>query len=345
MRLLFASPFPYLPDNISGRETTTHAMVLRLVARGVAAAVFAGLPPEAERDTPARVRCDQDLGYPVFRAARPQAAYAEVLAAWRPDCAVLPLSPPCAPLAAIGLAARVRAAFLVTSAAPDDLATQVIGQPGIAVIANSDFTARRLETMFGERPPVLPPLIEPGHYRVDPAGDSVLMINPTPQKGAEIFFRLAAAYPEIPFLAVESWQVSDGWRTVLMNRARALGNVALWPAVEDTREAYARARLMLAPSVFEETFGRIVAEAQVSGIPALVSDRGALPETLGGGGLAVPLDAGFDAWAAALGRIWADPAPYAAAALAESRRPERAPEAIIGRLLQILGTLQDPAAR
>jgi glycosyltransferase involved in cell wall biosynthesis len=199
------------------------------------------------------------------------------------------------------------------------------------LIANSDFTARRIETLFGIRPPVMPPVIEPERYRVDPPGDSVLLVNPSLRKGVELFFRLAAARPDIPFLAVESWTVYDTWRTVLMNRARALDNVALWPPVEDMREAYARARLVLMPSIHEETFGRVVAEAQVSGIPALVSDRGALPETLAGGGVVVPVDAGIDAWSAALDRLWSDADAYRAAsdaALAASTRPERRPERI-----------------
>jgi glycosyltransferase involved in cell wall biosynthesis len=105
------------------------------------------------------------------------------------------------------------------------------------------------------------------------------------------------------------------------------------------REAYAKARLVLMPSTHEETFGRVVAEAQVSGIPALTSDRGALPETLGGGGLSAPLDSGFEAWHAAFNRLWDDRAFYdrsAAAALAESTAEDRAPDRIAERFLDFL---------
>jgi glycosyltransferase involved in cell wall biosynthesis len=196
--------------------------------------------------------------------------------------------------------------------------------------------------VLGVTPPVVLPLIEPELYRMAPTGDAVLMVNPTLLKGVETFFRLAAARPSIPFLAVESWAISDAWRTVLTNRARALGNIELWPQVEDIREALARARVVLMPSIHEETFGRAVAEAQVSGIPALVADRGALPETLGGGGLAVPLDAGTEDWASALDQIWSDAAAYrryASAASAEAERPERAPDRIADRFLEILSGL------
>ena len=49
--------------------------------------------------------------------------------------------------------------------------------------------------------------------------------------------------------------------------------------------------MALAPSLVEETWGRIVSEAQVSGIPALGSDRGASPETVTAGGVVMAADA------------------------------------------------------
>jgi glycosyltransferase involved in cell wall biosynthesis len=334
MRVLFANPHPYLPDSTSGRDVGIHEQALRWRAGGIDVAVFcrrAGPGGAFERD--------DALGYPVYRAAEPAASFGAVLADWHPDIAIYPFAPRSLPLVGLGLRAGVKAALQVTGIEGADLALSPLAHADLALVAVSDFAARRIETLHGLRPPVVPPLIEPERYRVARAGDAVLLVNPSLRKGVELFFRLAAARPDIPFLAVESWTVSDTWRTVLMNRARSLNNVALWPAVEDMREAYARARLVLMPSIHEETFGRVVAEAQLSGIPALVSERGALPETLGAGGLAVPLDAGLDAWRAALGRLWDDQAFYAqcaAAARAQSSREDRAPDRISARLLDLL---------
>jgi glycosyltransferase involved in cell wall biosynthesis len=337
MRILFANPHPYLPESTSGREISIHSLALRWGAQGIAVAVCA----ERASAGGAFAR-DEALGYPVYRVAKPLAGFGAVLAEWRPSVAIYPFGPLSLPLVALGLQAGVKAALHVTNIESSDLAANPLARPEIALVANSDFTARRIETLLGIRPPVVPPLIEPERYRVERAGDSVLLVNPSLRKGAELFFRLAEARPEIPFLAVESWPIGGAWRTVLMNRARALGNIALWPVVEDMREAYARARLVLMPSVHEETFGRVVAEAQVSGIPALVSARGALPETLGQGGLAVPLDAGLDPWLQALDRFCTDPAFYtqcAEAALAESTRGDRAPDRIASAFLDLLGRL------
>jgi glycosyltransferase involved in cell wall biosynthesis len=332
MRILFANPHPYLPDSTSGREISIHSLALRWQQSGVDVAVL------CERKEAAFAR-DDALGYPVYRAPNTLAGFAPVLADWKPTVAIYPFGPLSLPLAALGLQAGVKAVLHVTNVEASDLGASPLQRSDLMLIANSDFTARRVETLLGLRPPVVPPLIEPERYGVAQAGDSVLLVNPSLRKGVELFFRLAAARPDIPFLAVESWTVHDTWRTVLMNRARALDNVALWPPVEDMREAYACARLVLMPSIHEETFGRVVAEAQVSGIPALVSDRGALPETLGGGGLGVPLDAGFDAWLGAFNRLWDDRAFYescAAAARAESTSLDRAPDRIADRFLELL---------
>jgi glycosyltransferase involved in cell wall biosynthesis len=330
MRLLFGNPHPYLPDSTSGRDVGIHEQALRWCAGGIAVAVFC-----ARAGIGAGFQRDETLGYPVYRAGNPAEAFAAVVADWQPEVALYPFAPPSFPLLDLGLRAGVKAALHVANV--ESVAASP--RPEIALITVSDFAARRIETLLGLRPPAVPPLIEPARYRVAQPGDAVLLVNPSLRKGVELFFRMAEARPDIPFLAVESWTVHDAWRTVLMNRARALNNVELWPPVEDMREAYARARLILMPSIHEETFGRVVAEAQISGIPALVSDRGALPETLGGGGLAVPLDAGIDVWLAALDRLWLDRAFYdrcAAAARAESTAEARDPARISARLLDIL---------
>ena len=98
------------------------------------------------------------------------------------------------------------------------------------------------------------------------------------------------------------------------------------------RAVYRRARLLLAPSPWEEAWCRVVTEAQFSGIPALASDRGGLPESVGPGGLLVPADAPHDAWLTALGRMWDDPDQLdalSAAARRHAARPEIRPESII----------------
>src|SRR5690554_6249242 len=63
------------------------------------------------------------------------------------------------------------------------------------------------------------------------------------------------------------------------------GAVVVTPTTRDMRPVYGRARLLLAPSLWWESFGRVAAEAMLNGIPAIVSNRGGLPEVVGEGGV------------------------------------------------------------
>ena len=58
---------------------------------------------------------------------------------------------------------------------------------------------------------------------------------------------------------------------------------------------FALTRILLVPSVWQEPFGRVAAEAMINGIPPLVGNRGALPHVfggdfaVGGGGRVLPI--------------------------------------------------------
>ena len=58
----------------------------------------------------------------------------------------------------------------------------------------------------------------------------------------------------------------------------------LRPGRVDALEVIASADLCVVPSLFEETFGLVAAEAMAAGVPVVVSDCGALPDVVGGAG-------------------------------------------------------------
>ena len=60
------------------------------------------------------------------------------------------------------------------------------------------------------------------------------------------------------------------------------------PATPRPADFFALTKILLVPSLFPEPFGRVAAEALINGIPPLVSDRGALPETVAGAGRVLP---------------------------------------------------------
>ncbi|WP_020468664.1 glycosyltransferase [Zavarzinella formosa] len=156
------------------------------------------------------------------------------------------------------------------------------------------------------------------------SGQFITFVNPVPDKGVFVFARiiveLGRRRPDIPFLVVESrgradWLARTGVDLVglpTVHRMANSGNPAAF---------YALSRAILMPSLWNESLGRVAAEALVNGLPVVASDRGALPETLGSAGLCLPLPAHctpesrlppsadeVSAWCAEIERLWDDAA-------------------------------------
>lgn len=102
----------------------------------------------------------------------------------------------------------------------------------------------------------------------------VTMINPCPYKGDSIFRALASEHPTIPFAAVPTWGADDRTRGQLQQ----LPNVRLLEPSDDIDEILAQTRILLVPSLWPESFGYVVPEAMLRGIPVLASNLGGLPE-------------------------------------------------------------------
>ncbi len=143
-----------------------------------------------------------------------------------------------------------------------------------------------------------PPLIEADI--VPSARDPVFFtfVNPVQRKGMFFFIRLADELsrrrPDIPLLILDA----HGRAAQMVGAAAQRGidlrrhaNIMLAPKVAAPREFLRVTRAVLMPSLWEEPFGRVAAEAQLAGIPAIVSDRGGLPEAVGDGGFVLPIPA------------------------------------------------------
>lgn len=179
-------------------------------------------------------------------------------------------------------------------------------------VANSAFTAQRVHEHVRCDVPVFPPLIDTNIYRVERSSEDsfVTFINPVSKKGLTIALSVAKAMPATRFLFCEGWpQSASQWET-LKRRCESVGNISLMRRQNDMRRVYGMTRVLLVPSQCEEAWGRIVTEAQVSGIPCVVSDRGGLRESCGKGGIVVPHDAPPEVWVYELQRLLTDDALY-----------------------------------
>jgi glycosyltransferase involved in cell wall biosynthesis len=168
----------------------------------------------------------------------------------------------------------------------------------------------------------------------------VTFINPSLHKGTTVFARLAdmlgQARPDIPIMIVQSANDATGLATIPGLDLTRYPQIVASPPIADARDLYSLTKILVVPSVFHEPFGRVAAEAMINGIPALVSDRGALPETVGDGGIVLPLPDWMEPsgrrvpdaeevrpWFDAVTRLWDDADAYrqvATAARATARR-------------------------
>ena len=100
------------------------------------------------------------------------------------------------------------------------------------------------------------------------------MINPCIEKGLDIFLELASRFPRFQFAAVPTWGADDN----VISSLTSCPNVRMIPPADSVDSIFEQTRILLVPSVWYETFGYIVVEAMLRGIPVLASNIGGLPE-------------------------------------------------------------------
>lgn len=319
MRILIASCHPYIPELRGGAQSSTNELALALRERGHTVGVVAGLAGLGLFGFIRRVRLkllhrkwviDRQLGYSVYRAWFPRLHIAAMARDFRPDVVMLQSGFPVA-LARALIPTKIPIVMYFHNVETDDLGGDLTEVDNLTFIANSNFTAGRFARDYGISSKVVYPMVDQARYATPTTRENVTFINPHPHKGVDIALGVAEACPEIPFVFVKTWNLSRQDEGFLADKLRGLHNVTLIQPTSDMKPVYGRSRIILAPSRWEEAFGRIAAEAHISGIPVVGSNRGGLPEAIGGGGVIVDVDAPIEQWAAAVRRLWHDQQYYA----------------------------------
>lgn len=338
MRVLFASVYPHLPDIVGGLQTTTDNMCIALRDAGVDVAVLCGTHEVCPAPGHLPTRRDESLGYTVIRTPDPVDALPLIAAAWDPTVIVVQTGTTLLPMVTQSLATGRATAVYLHNVEPHQLGGFLAPDPRLVYLSNSDFTARRWKVLSGIDSVVVPPLVLPERYLVPRDGDRVLYVNPVPIKGVEIMLGLAGLCPDIPFLVAESWGLDPAWQAHCRQRAALLENVEWTAPTDDMRTLYRRCRTLLMPSIWEEAFGRTAVEAQINGIPVVASNRGALPQTVGAGGVLVDPHAPLPVWADALRRAYMPSPAYDALSSAARENAFRTAAAPLftGRFLTLL---------
>ena len=179
-------------------------------------------------------------------------------------------------------------------------------QQATYTVANSEFTAAKIEDLFGIDSIIIYPPIDIKKYHVKYNNEGyVTMVNPRAEyKGTDIFINIASTLFDEEFLLVGPIESSK-----IKKQVKQTPNITHWEWCEDMREAYSESKVVVVPSRVEESFGRVPAEAMVSGIPCVVSNRGGLPEVVGDTGEVVNDVENINSWITAIHRALNDHHP------------------------------------
>ncbi len=231
-----------------------------------------------------------------------------------------------------------------------------------AVLVGSRFAAEYYHEVLGRNCVELPDLVERDRILTEPTGlGSVLIVNPTVERGAYVFARVAEELgrrrPDIPLLAV-SGPKSEAELSSCGLDLRSCGRVEVMARPANARQYWQRARICLLPSLCWESQPRPAIEAMIRGIPVLGSDRPGVAEALGSDGLILPLPARLtpatrvvptaaevEPWIQAIVRLWDEPGYYSdRSRMAREEARRWSPEPLTGRYLQFFRELGSRSA-
>ncbi len=160
------------------------------------------------------------------------------------------------------------------------------------IVANSKYSQIMLLKSLGLKSLLSYPLINTNQYLTKTNSKKyITVVNYKKEKGRDILRKIARLLPEQKFLAVRSWEKMTNKGILRENNVTVIG------PVKDMRQVYRQTKLLLAPSLLKETFGRVILEAAINGIPVIASNVGGQHEALGEGGILVDNYQNAQTWA------------------------------------------------
>lgn len=166
------------------------------------------------------------------------------------------------------------------------------------VITPSSFAAAYYKERLGINMSVVAPLMRPCMQGTlqkieESSKQYALFVNPEIGKGVCFFIAIAR----------EMWKIRSDIRFLVVEGRRGLNNlfslgrkdlantshIDFAYNIENIDDFYSLSKITLFPSLYPETFGRVVAESLIRGIPTIGSNRGAIPEVLGKAGTIIDI--------------------------------------------------------
>ena len=190
MRVLLAAKHIHFPQGGGGLERNTHELCLRLAQRGVIPAVVCNLRAQnsglvlrnriLRKARPKfRFPMDEGLGYPVFRGWANEDGALEVAKRFEPDVVIVQSANAVPLLQSFHGAGIPRMAYFHEVERVWD-AGEIAAMGDVGLLANSEFTAAKMQESAGLRPAVIRPVIDRTFYLTPTAPRNVLFVNTQP---------------------------------------------------------------------------------------------------------------------------------------------------------------------
>jgi glycosyltransferase involved in cell wall biosynthesis len=352
VNVLFASARDYLPDRVDGAILSVHTLLELLQLRGHECEALAGIgPSNVVRASVYRLRrwltrrrvhgwSDRANGYTTYRAWEqliPQ-LLSDRIRVFNPDLLLTQLEGSEA-ITAAAIDASVPVILFVRDAEFRWHKGRLADSPLVLLVSSSQFVSNQVAERLGRAAPYVYPIVRFDQYLVATRRPRfVTMVNPAKEKGIDVTLEVARLLPHREFLLVETWPLPAAKRRELAARLATLPNVQLRKPTLDMRTVYRETAVLLAPSQWNEAFGRVLLEAQISGIPVVASRIAGIPEAVPSGAILLAPTEPPERWAEAVEQLLADGNAYARLsdeARANAMRPEFDPSALAARFLEV----------
>ena len=299
-------PRGYLPELAGGLEICAMETLEFFVEQGYSGAVAAKCPQTFRGKLAARLSRKFKGPFSTIHTVKRHQVYTDywhpnalgsLFDKLKPDFVVCHVSM-CADLLQKLIALNYPTLFYIHSREISPLFGTLPADHKFAFACESTFIKKQFQQISEAHIDVIRPILPPQKFQVSDTGDAILVINPHPKKGGKLIVEAARQLPHRRFLIVGGWANTqhDPEVVEIEQALTQLPNVTRQPHVEDMRTVFKQAHCLLMPCVVAEAYGRTAAEALIAGIPVVASNQGALPETVGDGGIIIDIEAPVTEW-------------------------------------------------
>lgn len=184
----------------------------------------------------------------------------------------------------------------------------------LIIYSPSDFVKKVISNIF---PSLSLPIVYAASSQLPPLSTHssprfVTLINIHKLKGGEILLHLLKTLPSIPFMAIRTEPNSENLDKEIKKQIKQNGNsLYIGERIKNIKFIYQNTKILLAPSLVDETFCRTVNEAMMHGIPVLSTGSGNIKYLLKDSGYIIP-PTDLNEWTKVLGELYSNDKKLAA---------------------------------